>query len=147
MMGMIDIGLDMSLFYLFLAILIVGVLIFLAIRFSQHKGHSFDKEEYQYLWMKVENGLAKENLASYNMAVVEADKLLDKAMCEMGVTGNNMGERLKRSGDKFSAVNAVWYAHKLRNQIAHEPGFNIKYEQARNALKTFKQALKDLGAV
>lgn len=140
-------GIDVSILYLFIAILIVGVLIFLAIRFSQRRGHSFDTEEYQCLWLQVENNLDRAQPASYNMAVVNADKLLDKALCEMGVPGKNMGERLKRSGDKFTSINAVWHAHKLRNQIAHEPGFSVTFEQSRHALRTFRQALKDLGAV
>ena len=81
------------------------------------------------------------------MAVVEADKLLDKALREMGTAGNNMGERLKRSSGKFTQLNAVWHAHKLRNQIAHEHGFNVEYLQAKRALNSFRQALKDLGAI
>jgi len=44
-------------------------------------------------------------------------------------------------------LNAVWYAHKLRNQIAHEHGFKIDYAQAKHALSTYRQALKDLGAI
>jgi len=59
-----------------------------------------------------------------------------------------MGERLKKIGkDRFSQLNAVWYAHKLRNQIAHEHGFSVDYNQAKHALGTYRQALKDLGAI
>ena len=140
-------GFDASTFSLLMAVLIVGVLIFISISFSQIKSHKFDTADYQYLWMRIENTLQRENELSYNTVVVEADKLLDKALCEMGTPGKTMRERIKRVGHKFSALNSVWYAHKLRNQIAHEPGFKLKYEQAKNALKTFKQALKDLGAV
>lgn len=140
-------GIDTSLVSLLIALVIVGVLIFLMISFSQKRGHKFDTDEYQYLWMKIENTLDKNNTLSYNLVAIEADKLLDKALCEMGIPGKTMGDRLKRAGGRFSAINSVWYAHKLRNQIAHETGFQLKYEQARNVLKTFKQALKDLGAV
>ena len=79
--------------------------------------------------------------------IIEADKLLDKAMVEMGVPGKTMGDRLKRRGDKFEHLNAVWRVHKLRNAIAHESGFEISYKQASNALAVYKQALKDLGAI
>jgi hypothetical protein len=58
-----------------------------------------------------------------------------------------MGDRLKRVGDRFSNLNAVWRAHKLRNAIAHESDFEISYKQAYNALQVYKQALKDLGAI
>ena len=38
-------------------------------------------------------------------------------------------------------------AHKLRNQIAHEPGINIELKESRLALGAFKRGLKDLGAI
>ena len=58
-----------------------------------------------------------------------------------------MGDRLKRTGDRFSNLNGVWRAHKLRNAIAHEADLEITYKQAFNALAIYKQALKDLGAI
>lgn len=138
---------DFSVVALLIAIIIVGILIFLAIRFNQNRGHKFDVEDYQFRWLKIENTLQKANPLSYNVAVIEADKLLDKALHEMGIPGKNMGERLKKSGHKFSSINAVWHAHKLRNQIAHETDFQLTYEKSRHALSTFRQALKDLGAI
>jgi hypothetical protein len=58
-----------------------------------------------------------------------------------------MGERMKIAKDTWSNANAVWTAHKLRNQIAHEPAVVVSYEDARRALGAFKQALKDIGAI
>lgn len=133
---------------LLIAVLIVGVLIFVAILLTQKRGHTFDVAEYQTDFITIENALIKENPASYNLVVVDADKLLDKALCEMGLPGKTMGERLKKLGNtRLSKTNAVWYAHKLRNRIAHEHRFKLDYQQARHALATYKQALKDLGAI
>ena len=131
-----------------IAVLVVGVLIFIAILLTSKRNHSFDTMEYQTNFLEIENSLIKDNKASYNMAVVNADKLLDKALCEMGVPGKTMGERMKKLGNtKFSQTNAVWHAHKLRNQIAHEHNFQLDYNQAKHALSVYKQALKDLGAI
>lgn len=136
-----------SIFFLLIAIILVGVMVFVAIWLTGRHTHEFDKEAYQSYFLQVENQLSKENKLSYNACVIEADKLLDKAMMEMGIPGKTMGDRLKRSGDKFTQLNSVWYAHKLRNQIAHERGFSVEYNQARHALATYRQALKDLGAI
>lgn len=136
-----------SIFFLMIAIILVGILVFVAIWLTSHRTHDFDKEAYQADFLQVENTLNKDNKLSYNAVLIEADKLLDKAMMEMGIPGKTMGERLKRSGDKFSQLNSVWYAHKLRNQIAHERGFSVEFTQARHALSTYRQALKDLGAI
>lgn len=137
-----------SMIPLIISLLIVGALVFVMILLTNHRNYSFDKMEYQTDFMRIENSLTRENEQSYNMSVVEADKLLDKALCEMGVPGKTMGDRLKKVGkEKFTQLNSVWHAHKLRNQIAHESGFKLEYNQARRALQTYRQALKDLGAI
>ena len=130
-----------------LAILIVAIFVFIAILLTGKRGYHFNKEAYQTKFLAIENKLNKDNSATFMISVIEADKLLDKAMMEMGLPGKTMGERLKKSGSRFTNLNAVWRAHKLRNTIAHESDFEITYKQAFNALAIFKQALKDLGAI
>lgn len=130
-----------------LSVLIVAVLVFVAILVTGKRGYTFDKETYQTKYLEIENKLKQENTASYVTTIINCDKLLDKAMIEMGVPGKTMGDRLKRAGDKFSDINAVWRVHKLRNAIAHETDLEITYKQSSNALSVYKQALKDLGAI
>ena len=129
------------------AIFMVGLFVFFAILWTGHKGHHFNVEYYQVRFLAIENKLRKENSTSFALVVIEADKLLDRALTEAGVPGNTLGERLKKNPNKFSDINAVWNAHKLRNYIAHEPDADISYTQAKNAIDSFKQALKDLGAI
>ena len=139
---------DSSLLIFLLAVVIVGAMILVAISTTKKRNPGFDKENYQIDFLRIENSLQKGNEASYAMAIIQGDKLLDKALCEMGIPGRTMGDRLKKIGkEKFTQLNAVWHAHKLRNQIAHESDFQPGYDQARHALDTFKQALKDLGAI
>ena len=131
----------------FVAVIILAAFIFVAILLTGKRGYHFDVEAYQARFLAIENKLSKDNIASYPLVIIEADKLLDKAMHEIGIPGKTMGERLKKSGSRFSDVNAVWRAHKLRNAIAHESDLEIGYKQATNALTIYKQALKDLGAI
>ena len=129
------------------AILIVAVLVFVAILLTGKRGYTFNKEAYQARFLEIENKFKKENPTSYAITVINGDKLLDKAMMEMGVPGKTMGDRLKWCGDKFTNLNGVWQAHKLRNAIAHETDVEVSYKRAYNALAIYKQALKDLGAI
>lgn len=139
---------DPSLLFFLIAILVVGALILVTISLTKKHGAIFDKENYQIDFLHIENSLQQGNEASYAMVIIQGDKLLDKALCEMGVAGRTMGDRLKKIGkEKFTELNKVWNAHKLRNRIAHESDFQPDYRQARNALATYKQALKDLGAI
>lgn len=133
--------------FLVIAVVAVVLLALVAMILTGKRGHTFNVEEYQTKWLKIENSLSKNNTRSYGMAVIEGDKLLDRALQEMGLAGKTMGERLKKIGNKLPNINQIWYAHKLRNQIAHESDFDISYEQARKALAIFRQALKDLGAI
>ena len=81
------------------------------------------------------------------MTILEADKLLDRALHEMGTQGKTMGDRLKKSSNRFTELNSVWRAHKFRNAIANDTDFEVSYNQAKNILAVYKQALKDLGAI
>ena len=130
-----------------IAILIVAVLIFVAILLTGKRGFHFNVEEYQVRFLEIENKLKPDNAASFAITIINADKLLDKAMMEMGIPGKTMGDRLKRAGGRFSNINSVWRVHKLRNAIAHETDLEVSYKQAHNALTIYKQALKDLGAI
>lgn len=136
-----------SLVFLVIAIVAVGLLMLVAIALTGKRSHTFNVEEYQTRWLKVENGLVRDDPRSYSLSVIQADKLLDKALNEMGLPGKTMGERLKRVSDRFEKPNAVWSAHRIRNQIAHEHDFDVDYAQTSRALAAFKQALKDLGAI
>ncbi len=138
---------DSNVVIFILAVLIVAVFIFVAILLTGKRGYVFNREKYQTDFLAIENKLRKESPATWTTTIIEADKLLDKALIEMGVPGKTMGDRLKRRGDKFSNLNSVWRAHKLRNAIAHEAGFEVGYKQALNAIEIYKQALKDLGAI
>lgn len=129
------------------AILIVAVLVFVAILLTGKRGYTFNKEVYQAKFLEIENKLKQDNPASFTTSIINADKLLDKALIEMGISGKTMGDRLKKCNGRFTNINAVWRAHKLRNAVAHESDLEISYKQAFNALAIYKQALKDLGAI
>lgn len=80
-------------------------------------------------------------------AVSEADKLLDYVMKAQGYAGEVMADRLRQAQANLSDRNAVWNAHKLRNALAHEVGFDLVASQAQEALRAFERGLKDLGAL
>lgn len=137
---------ESGLIFLFAAVIIVGVLLFALITLSK-RGGTLDVEKYRVRWLAVEQSLVRDNESSYHLAVLNGDKLVDSALRDRGFGGQTMGERLKAASDKLSRRDDMWHAHKLRNKIAHEPDVRVTYNQARAALKGFKQALKDLGAI
>ncbi len=135
----------MELVFFLAAVLIVGALLFAVITMTKGGWRSLDVDRYRSRWLEVEQHLTRDDAASHQLTVLHADKLLDQALKDKGVQGKTMGERMKVT--KWSNANAVWAAHKLRNQIAHETDVKVDYDTARRALAGFKQALKDIGAI
>jgi hypothetical protein len=83
-------------------------------------------------------------------AVNEADKLFDHVLKQLAIDGDTMGERLKNAKSRFSdysVYDGVWRAHKLRNSLAHDIGFDLVPSQAKDALKGFEEGLRALKAI
>ena len=138
-----------SLTIMVVAVIVIGVALLIVIGLTRGRSGLLDQQKYREAWLKIENNLDKDNLATYQFAVLSADKLLDQALKESCVSGDKMGDRLRAAekAKKFSNIQKVWTAHKLRNQIAHEADVKINQRFLSAALATFKKALKELGAI
>lgn len=137
----------MPIIFMLLAIVLIGVVLMVILTMARGRAKILDKEKYRTDWLEIENSVDKKNEATYQFAILSADKLLDRAMRESGVAGKTMGDRLKRAGDRFHDINGVWAAHKLRNKIAHEVNQNVSTTVAQRMLTIYKNALRDLGAI
>ncbi len=138
---------DGTLLAFFIGILVVGILLIVVMTITKKGPAQLDVDKYRLKWLSIEQQLKKEDPHTCQMVVLNADKLLDQALRERGIKGQTMGERMKTLQGTWSNANAVWSAHKLRNQIAHESDVAVSYDDARRALAAFKQALKDVGAI
>lgn len=136
-----------SLIFFFSAILIFGGLLFVIISLTKNSPRPLDVDKYRSRWLSIETRLKRDDTSSHTLCVFDADKLLDQALRERGLSGKTMAERMKQYQGKWTNGNGVWAAHKLRNKLAHETDVKIDYERARQALVAFKQGLKDIGAI
>ena len=126
-------------------VLIVGVVFLAGIGSANRRRSGLDHAYYQKQWATIE-GFKNNGGAGWQLAVFEADKLLDHALKSRGFGGETMGERLKSANRAFMNTNAVWDAHKLRNRLAHEQNVPLNGVVVDKALRAFRAALKDLGA-
>lgn len=131
---------------MFVVVLVIGVVLLTIIALTRKKPPGINQEEFRRKWLSIESSLTSDE-ASRHLAILNADKLLDAALKARGFKGTTMGERMKSARTTFRNNNAVWAAHKLRNQIAHESDVQIKPQTAKYALGAFKNALKDLRAL
>ena len=137
----------LSIIFFFSAILIFGGLLFAFISMAKNSPRTLDIDKYRSKWLKIETSLSRSDSNSHIVCVMEADKLLDQALRDKGLSGKTMAERMKQCQGKWSNGNGVWAAHKLRNRLAHDTDVTIDYDRSRQALIAFKQGLKDIGAI
>lgn len=137
-------------FYL-IGIIVFGLLMLVVVtkigpRFGSSKKKLLNQQYFQDRWLEL---LARVKTSPEGMvlAVIDADKLLDDALKKSHFKGKTMGERLVSAQRSLSDNDSVWYAHKLRNRLVHEPDVKLKRTEAQNALQGFRQGLKDLGAI
>lgn len=128
-------------------LVIVIVLVGLGLLFvlSRRPQSRLNHQWYDEQWRAIE-GQFSDGKSGQALAVINADKLVDKAMQQKNFGGTTMGERLKKHPTAFSDVNAIWRAHKLRNRIAHDQ-VQVFEAECRTALNTLRQGLRDLGAL
>lgn len=137
----------LSIIFFFTAIFIFAGILFALVALTRRGSSGLDIEKYRTRWLSIEQQLRRDEVSSYQMCVLNADKLLDQALKDKGVKGETMAERMKQMKQTWSNANSVWSAHKLRNRIAHEDNVALDYEGTRRTLYSYKQALKDIGAI
>lgn len=97
-------------------------------------------------WEKILAYVESANQSDWKLAILEADTLLDAMVLKMGYKGENLGERLKNVeiGD-FLTLNDAWEAHKVRNAIAHEAGYELSQRETKRVIKLFENVFKEFG--
>ncbi len=95
-------------------------------------------------WENVTAHIGSSNENDWKQAIIEADMILDDILTSMGYRGESIGEKLKRvaTGD-MQSLNEAWEAHKVRNQIAHEPGFTLTHHDAKHTINMYRKVFEE----
>ena len=132
--------------WLFVAILVVGGAFLVLMTLTRKPSKHLNQQQYREQWLKISNSITSDT-GTQELAIINADKLLDQALRERGLAGENMGERMKNAKSLFSNNDRTWAAHKLRNRIAHENTAKLNPVVMHKAMSAYKAALKDVGAL
>ena len=154
---------SLSMFLILIGILAVAVLLYAVVAGggkpkrksfrgtgSSHGYRGFvDPSEIGPRWETIMT-VSRSGATGLKSSINEADKLFDHVMKQLGFSGDSMGDRLKHGRARFATYDTydrVWRAHKLRNSLAHDMGFDLVVSQANEALKDFERGLRELGAL
>jgi hypothetical protein len=96
-------------------------------------------------WSKVLNLINSTNEADWIKAIIEADKMLEDVVGTMKVDGNTLGERMKNiEAADFPVLQDAWDAHKVRNRIAHEPGYQLTDREAQRVIGLYGKVFRSV---
>lgn len=124
-------------FFIGLVITAVVVLILMKKMAGKRKLSGASLKKVQQAWAHVET------LQDPVRKVMEADKVLDLALGELGYTGS-VADKLKKAGPRIKNLQAVWNAHKLRNTLAHETGAHVDRADADRAVQSLRKSIESL---
>jgi hypothetical protein len=108
----------------------------------------FDVENYARHWEKIREKSMSNPPESFTLAIVAADNLVGDALDDMSLEGEHIAEKLQKLNPKeIKTLNDLWRAHRLRNDLVHTTGFEIKENEAEEILNIYESFLKELGAL
>jgi len=109
-----------------------------------------DRGYIQTKWAEIEAVANLGGPAQLKASVMDADKLVENVLSSKGLPGNTFADKLKvgkRLFPNYSDYDNLWFAHKVRNSIAHDNGTDFSVGNAKKAIEYFKKALKIMGAL
>ncbi len=99
-------------------------------------------------WKRISSRLNSGEESDYKLAVIEAEDLLEERLRNMGYKGSTIQDLLTQVPETIVPnIEEVGRAHKLRNNIVHDPDYKLETEEASKAVATFERALQELGAI
>ena len=98
-------------------------------------------------WLQFLDRAAKVSPTEARMLVIEADSIADIALQRLGFVGEDMGDRMKSIDRAFPHLERFWELHKLRNNLAHNPGMLLEVGELEKAIHSYHYILMELGAI
>lgn len=105
---------------------------------------SISKSSMKSQWSVIEKRLASGNTSEYKVAILEADKIIEKILGDIGYNGNSdMKQKIEHLNvmqpEDAAAIDEV---HKIRNRIVFEQDFHLNLQETEKYLEMYKKYLK-----
>lgn len=146
--------------FIVLSLIFLGIIIFALVRtkwlgrmiiwdlreFFSYRPFMLRKTEKE--WRKIKTRLETEMESENKLAIIEADKMMDDILSQMGFKGRDLSEKLEKlTGESLPNIEEVKKVHKIRNDIIHDPTYKLSVEETKKALLVYEKALTDLHAL
>lgn len=105
----------------------------------------FGAKKINRAWNKIFRRLETGIESEYKLAIIEADNMLDFTLTKMGYPGQTLEERLgKLTKTTLPNIEQIYEAHKVRNNIVHDPDYRLSLDEAKKTLNVYGKAFQDL---
>lgn len=95
-------------------------------------------------WLKIVSRLERELDSEYKLAVIEADNMLNNTFERIGYGGQTLGDKLKvLTPDTCPNINEVKQAHEIRNNIVHDPDYQLPLAEAKRVIAIYEKTFRD----
>lgn len=98
-------------------------------------------------WLQFLERATKVTPSEARMLIIEADSIADLALQRLGFVGADMGDRMKSLSPTYPHTEKFWELHKLRNNLAHQPGMQVDIKELESAIHSYHYILMELGAI
>lgn len=106
------------------------------------------KEFVDERWSLITSSFAEGTPDGIKLAILESDRLVDWILKSAGVKGENLTDRLEAlASSKLSSLDALWKAHRIRNEIVHSKDYEIPPGAGERTLKDYEAFMKEIGAL
>jgi len=109
-----------------------------------------DRDLVRHRWANIEQLAGAKSPSALKQAIIEADKLLEFALKKLINENQPLGENLKLAQGLFpsyATYQQAWEAHKVRNALVHEAGYEPTHSLAKDTINKFKIVLQTLRAL
>lgn len=99
-------------------------------------------------WTNVAKKIAVGTPDAFKVAIIDADKLVDDVLKQLGFAGEHMADRLEKIAPQdLQSLERIWRAHRLRNNLVHTPGFQISGFEAKKSLADYEAFLREVKVI
>ena len=109
---------------------------------------SKSKREKLKEWKKVKELFNQGSLSDLKLSIIEADKLLDEVLDNLGFKGETLKEKLDHlSEEQFPELDELKYAHFIRNKIVHEKNFSLSRREAEVIISIYENFFRSFDLI
>ncbi len=96
-------------------------------------------------WINILKIASQGTPEALKVAIIDADKLADDSLKQLGIIGETMADRIEEiTSDEMSSIDRLLDAHRVRNDLVHNPGFEISKHKAKSLLQDYEAFFKEL---